>query len=161
MVLLFDHEEVGSESALGAGSNFLETVLRRLYAMPTVGSSSPSSSNNNANDPSAFERSLANSLLVSADMAHAIHPNYPEKHEAQHQPRMNGGLVLKHNANQRYATTALSAAIVTAAAAASGGGGGGGGVDQGKEGEAEMPVQQFVVRNDSPCGSTIGTHLHI
>ncbi len=126
VVVLFDHEEVGSESAAGAGSQFLESVLARIvdaYAGPR----------------DAFARALSGSLLVSADMAHAVHPNYPDKHDKQHRPLLGQGPVLKLNASQRYATDGLSAARFRKACAKLG-----------------FEPQHFVSRNDIPCGSTIG-----
>jgi aspartyl aminopeptidase len=117
-----DHEEVGSASAPGAQGTFLRSVLERL-----VGSSED------------FSRAIALSTLVSTDNAHGVHPNYPEKHDSNHQPILNGGPALKTNTNQRYATTGETAAIFTACCEAAG-----------------VPVQQFVARNDMPCGSTIG-----
>ena len=82
---------------------------------------------------------LANSMLVSADMAHAVHPNYSDKHDECHRPEMHAGIVIKYNSNQRYATSSRSAAIIKAIAHTH-----------------SIPVQEFMVRNDSPCGSTIG-----
>jgi aspartyl aminopeptidase len=126
VVVLYDHEEVGSETASGAGSEFLESVLRRL----TAGSSTSSD---------AFARAIAGSLVISADMAHAVHPNYPDKHDKQHRPMLGQGPVLKVNASQRYATDGPTAARFRAACA-----------------RADIEPQHFVSRNDMGCGSTIG-----
>ncbi|ORZ31340.1 aminopeptidase I zinc metalloprotease-domain-containing protein [Catenaria anguillulae PL171] len=134
LVALFDNEEVGSLSAYGADSHFLESALRRVTSGVATDAHGRSSS--------AFEEAMQKSYLVSADMAHALHPNHAEKHEDLHQPRMNKGVVIKHNANQRYATTAPTSALLRAAAQRAG-----------------VPLQEFVVRNDSPCGSTIGPIL--
>lgn len=82
---------------------------------------------------------LSNSLLISADMAHAVHPNYSDKHDECHRPKMHAGVVIKYNSNQRYATSSRSAAIIKALAI-----------------RENIPIQEFMVRNDSPCGSTIG-----
>ncbi len=126
VVVLYDHEEVGSESAIGAGSQFLESVLARLCACY------PTSSD-------AFARAMAGSLMVSADMAHAVHPNHPDKHDKQHRPLLGKGPVLKINVNQRYATDGPTAARFRAACATAG-----------------VEPQHFVSRNDMGCGSTIG-----
>jgi len=126
VVVLYDHEEVGSETAIGAGSQFLEALLTRLltcYDAQTDG----------------FARALAGSLMVSADMAHAVHPNYPDKHDKQHRPLLGKGPVLKVNVGQRYATDGPTAARFRAACARAG-----------------VEPQQFVSRNDIGCGSTIG-----
>ncbi|HUR51862.1 MAG TPA: M18 family aminopeptidase [Mycobacteriales bacterium] len=122
-----DHEEVGSGSAEGARGSFLEDVLVRLVA--ATGDA----------DPQAYRQAIARSRLVSADMAHAVHPNYAERHEPQHTPQLGGGPVLKHNANQSYATDATTQAWFAECAASAG-----------------VPVQHFVTRADLPCGSTIG-----
>jgi aspartyl aminopeptidase len=122
-----DHEEVGSGSAEGARGSFLEDVLVRLVA--ATGDT----------DPQALRQAIARSRLVSADMAHAVHPNYADRHEPQHTPELGGGPVLKHNANQSYATDATTEAWFAGRAAAVG-----------------VPVQHFVTRADLPCGSTIG-----
>ncbi len=130
LAILFDHEEIGSESAQGANSGFIQVLLERVIA-----ALSPEQAD-------ALQRMISRSMLVSADMAHAVHPNYPEKHEECHRPRMQAGLVLKYNSNQRYATSARSAAILKALAARN-----------------QLPLQEFMVRNDSACGSTIGPIL--
>ncbi|CAI7797796.1 unnamed protein product [Closterium sp. NIES-53] len=134
MVLLFDNEECGSDSAQGAGSPLLLDAIRRVNAATGTAAASPSEG--------VVERSLQKSFVVSADMAHCHHPNYPERHEELHQPKMHKGLVIKHNANQRYATTAVTAALFRELATCHG-----------------IPVQDFVVRNDTGCGSTIGPIL--
>jgi aspartyl aminopeptidase len=117
-----DHEEGGSESTSGAGGSFLENTLRKIFEV--------------YNDYVTMVRS---SLLVSADNAHAIHPNYPSKHDASHAPHINKGVVIKINANQRYATNTLSMAKFLRVAQ-----------------ELEIGVQKFVTRSDMGCGSTIG-----
>jgi aspartyl aminopeptidase len=121
-----DHEEVGSGTAEGARGSFLEHVLRRVVTA-TDG------------EEGAEPRALARSLLVSADTAHAVHPNYADKHEAEHRPRLGGGPVIKHHAGQSYATDAAGTAWFAGSAEATG-----------------TRAQHFVVRGDLPCGSTIG-----
>ena len=123
---LFDHEEVGSESTTGAAGPLLESVLDRLV-MARGGTGDDR------------YRAFAASSCLSADMAHAVHPNYPERHEPGHRPLPNAGPVLKVNANQRYATDAVTAALFRRAC-----------------GAADVPSQVFVSRNSMPCGSTIG-----
>ena len=122
-----DHEEVGSGSMAGARGSFLEDVVRRLAAATDPG------------DPQAAHRALARSVLVSADMAHAVHPTRSDRHEPGHQPELGGGPVLKVNANQAYATDAATGGWFTDRCA-----------------EVGVPVQTFVTRADLPCGSTIG-----
>lgn len=121
-----DHEEVGSGTAEGARGAFLDEVLSRVTAAID-------------GRADARARALARSLLVSADTAHAVHPNYADKHDAEHRPRLGGGPVIKHNANQAYATDAAGTAWFAGCAA-----------------EAGTRAQHFVVRGDLPCGSTIG-----
>ncbi|KAJ3265414.1 hypothetical protein HDU77_005437 [Chytriomyces hyalinus] len=133
VVSLFDNEEVGSNTAFGADSDLLEVTVRRLATAELEGEKPGST---------AFEQSLTRSFLISADMAHACHPNYSEKHEDNHRPAMNKGIVIKQNANQRYATTSVTTAILREVAK-----------------KRNVPLQEFVVRNDSPCGSTIGPML--
>jgi aspartyl aminopeptidase len=126
VLVLFDHEEVGSQSERGAMSTLLPSVLERVVISAGGGRED-------------FHRALAGTVVASGDMAHATHPNYPEKHEPQHQIAVNGGPVLKSNVKLRYATDSVGAAAFIAAC-----------------GQAEVPVQHFVSRNDMPCGSTVG-----
>jgi len=143
VVALFDHEEVGSTSAVGANSALLPATVARIHrSLPGGGL-----------DADAAAAALTRSLLVSADMAHGVHPNYVAKHEERHRPALGGGMVIKTNANQRYATSGATGALLRAAieAAAAAGGGGPGG-------PAPL-VQEFVVSNEMGCGSTIGPML--
>jgi len=127
VIALYDHEEVGSQSAIGARSLLLSSTLERLtLAFHGAG-------------PQALPRALARSFLISADMAHAVHPNYPEKHDRQHRPELGKGPVIKVNVNQSYATDGPSQAAFADACRAEG-----------------VPYQYFSARNDMPCGSTIG-----
>jgi aspartyl aminopeptidase len=126
VLCLFDHEEVGSESATGAASNVLPTVLERIAGGAGL-------------DRDGWFAALARSACISADGAHATHPNYPERHEPSHHVLVNHGPVLKANANVRYASDAVGAAAVRSLAS-----------DHG------IPLQDFVVRSDMACGSTIG-----
>jgi len=126
VVCLFDHEEVGSTSDRGAGSSLLPTVLER--SVLSRGGSAES-----------FHRALARSACLSADMAHATHPNYADRHDPEHTVALNGGPVVKVNANVRYATDAPGAALVALAAE-----------------QARVPLQRFAMRSDMSCGSTIG-----
>ena len=145
LVACFDHEEIGSTSAQGADSNMLPAVVRRLSVIPATSSPSGNSYENIAEDPAfstAFEQTLSTSFLISADMAHSVHPNYADKYEANHAPEMNKGTVIKINAGQKYATNSPGITLVQEVAR-----------------QAGVPLQLFVVRNDSPCGSTIGPML--
>jgi aspartyl aminopeptidase len=130
VIALFDHEEVGSESSTGAHSSFLPRILERIARTRSLGKDTAHED---------YARALARSSCISADMAHAIHPNYAERHEARHRPTLNGGPVLKVNSQQRYATSAHTAAMFKDLCA-----------------EANVPMQHFVTRTDLPCGSTIG-----
>ncbi|VDO95011.1 unnamed protein product [Soboliphyme baturini] len=128
MVAAFDNEECGSESAQGARSAWMQWILRQINA--------------DSLNTTAFEQSIGNSFLLSADEAHAVNPNYVSKYEANHQPRFHKGVVVKINANQRYATTAITSSMLK---------------DLAKM--AKVPLQAFVVRNDSTCGTTVGPIL--
>ena len=163
LIACFDHEEIGSSSAQGADSNMLPAVIRRLSCLP--GSSSADSehsydkvTNGDGNDTStAYEQTLSTSFLVSADMAHSVNPNYSGKYEPEHRPEMNAGTVVKINANVRYATNSPGIVLLQECAKLAkstsyqppGS----------KSGNGGVPLQMFVVRNDSPCGSTIGPML--
>jgi aspartyl aminopeptidase len=126
IVVLNDHEEAGSESITGAAGPMLESVVDALLLAQGV---------------TQMERHdlLASSWCLSADNAHAVHPNYQERHDPRHGPRVNSGPALKLNGNQRYATTSRGAAHIRGIADA-----------------VEAPLQVFVSRNNMPCGSTIG-----
>lgn len=127
VALLFDHEEVGSETAEGAASAWTAGLLGRIVAATGGGGAE------------AVGTAVARSALVSADMAHAHHPNHPEKHDGVHAPRLNGGPVVKTNASRRYGTDAETGAYFRALCRAEG-----------------VPCQEFVSRADLACGSTIG-----
>lgn len=122
----FDHEEVGSGSESGAQSPLLERVLSRSVAA-------------RGGSEEDFNRALAGAFCVSADMTHAVHPNYAERHDPDHWPLPNGGPVVKVNVNQRYATDGRGLAVFAAASERAG-----------------VPWQPFVSNNAMPCGTSIG-----
>lgn len=126
VLVLFDHEEIGSSSDRGAASTLLPAVTERIVLSLGGGREE-------------HLRALAQSLCCSADMAHATHPNYPERHEPGHPIALDGGPVLKVNSNVRYATDATSAAAFVLACE-----------------QADVPLQRYAHRSDLPCGSTIG-----
>ncbi|MGH3676280.1 MAG: M18 family aminopeptidase [Mycobacterium sp.] len=126
VLALFDHEEVGSQSDHGALSEFLPTVLERITLAAGGGRED-------------FLRRLPGSMVASGDMAHATHPNYPERHEPGHLIEVNGGPVLKVQPNLRYATDGRTAAAFALACQ-----------------QAGVPLQRYEHRADLPCGSTIG-----
>ena len=117
-----DHEEVGSLSSVGAQGTFLRSVLERL-----------------CQNSEELSRVVDRSILVSADNAHGVHPNFADKHDDKHGPILNKGPVIKVNANQRYATGSETSALFRALCR-----------------QADVPVQSFVMRADMACGSTIG-----
>ena len=123
VLAILDNEEVGSQTKQGAASTFLYDVLARVCNALEM----------------EYIPSISHSFLVSADNAHAVHPNHPEFADAHHRPKMNGGVVIKHNANQRYTTDAVSQAIFASICEAAG-----------------VPVQYFANRSDMAGGSTLG-----
>ncbi len=125
-VVLYDHEEVGSNSAQGAAGPFLRDLLERLVL-------------GREGTRDGYLRALASSFFISSDMAHGVHPNYADKHEPHHRPVLGNGPAVKSNVNQSYATDAEGWGVWAALCR-----------------EAEVVAQQYVVRTDLPCGSTIG-----
>ena len=117
-----DHEEVGSESTSGAAGSFLENTLKRMFC-----------------DYDDYMNMIRSSLMISADNAHAIHPNYPSKHDKDHAPHINAGVVIKINANQRYASSSSTISRFMNEAS-----------------NLEEKTQNYVTRSDMGCGSTIG-----
>ncbi|CAA6815364.1 MAG: Aspartyl aminopeptidase [uncultured Sulfurovum sp.] len=122
LLIASDHEEVGSASSSGAAGSFLENTLKRMYP-----------------NYDAYMNMIRTSIMVSADNAHALHPNYADKHDKNHSPKINNGVVIKVNANQRYASNASTISKFMNVAQSVG-----------------EPYQQFVTRSDMGCGSTIG-----
>lgn len=123
---IFDNEEVGSSTKQGADSTFLEDVIERIGECFYLGKG-------------ALRQKLAESFLISADNGHAVHPNHPEKADPTNKPFLNGGIVLKYNANQKYTTDGVSAAKIKMWCD-----------------EAKVPYQTFVNRSDEPGGATLG-----
>jgi len=117
-----DHEEVGSESTSGAAGSFLENTLKRMFC-----------------DYDDYMNMIRSSIMISADNAHAIHPNYPSKHDKEHSPHINAGVVIKINANQRYASSSATISRFLNVASS-----------------LEEKTQNYVTRSDMGCGSTIG-----
>jgi len=132
MLVIFDNEEVGSSTKQGANSTFLEDVMHRIAS----------------SFDKEFTQAVASSFMVSADNAHAIHPNHPEKADPVNQPHMNEGIVLKFNANQHYTTDGISAAIFRSLCSS-----------------VAVPLQVFTNRSDERGGSTLGnisnTHVSL
>lgn len=124
-----NNEEVGSVSRDGAGGNFLQSTLETLWNRYAQ----------NGGVGRSLSEVLADSLALSIDMAHAEHPNFPQKHESNHAPVLGGGVVLKTNAQKRYASDVLSSAQFKLLCK-----------------KADVPYQTFITRNDMPCGSTVG-----
>ena len=127
VMVCFDNEEVGSLSKQGAGSPFLRSVLQRIAFRFK-------------NDVESYYRAIAHSFLISADMAHALHPNYQEKHDPVNQPVINGGPVIKINANQKYTTDSDSSAVYEMLCR-----------------NTNVPIQKYVNHSDIKGGSTLGS----
>ncbi|EGC33023.1 hypothetical protein DICPUDRAFT_154975 [Dictyostelium purpureum] len=132
-VVLYDNEEVGSSSPQGACAPLINDTISRVNTALFSEQFKSHELNN------FIDLSLRNSFLISADMAHAVHPNYINNHEPLHRPALNKGPVIKYNANLRYATTCPTSFVI---------------LDICKKNN--IPIQEFLVKNDSPCGSTIG-----
>ena len=126
----FNNEEVGSTTREGAGGNFLKSVLSEFLQ---------SSFRDADKVPNVDALLASNSLALSIDMAHAVHPNFPQKHEQNHAPILGGGIVLKTNSQKRYASDVYSSARFKLLCE-----------------QANINCQTFVMRNDMPCGSTVG-----
>ena len=135
LVNLFDHEECGSLSAQGACSHVVADTVERIMRGVAAHDGTLAA----VDIRELALRAARRSLVLSADNSHAVHPNFPEKHPALAPPRLNGGPVIKHNVNQRYASDAEGTAVVTLLAQKHG-----------------IPVQEFVIRQDTNCGTTIG-----
>jgi len=129
LIAFFDHEEVGSQSSKGAGGSFLADVLERINLAMNL-------------EREDQKRAYANSFLLSADMAHAYHPNYKKFYDEEHKVIINGGPVIKINANQRYTSDSVSEAIFIQLCE-----------------QAQVPYQKYVHRTNLPCGSTIGPQI--
>lgn len=126
VLAVFDNEEVGSATLAGADSSFLPDVLKRI-----------------AGSEERYIRMLTSSMVVSADNAHALHPNAPELSDAENAPVLGGGVVIKYNGNKRYATDAVSSALFMEIASAAG-----------------VKTQSYYNRADMPGGSTLGSILN-
>ena len=126
----FNNEEVGSMTREGAGGNFLKSVLEEFLH---------TSFRDSDRIPSIDALLASESIALSIDMAHAVHPNYPQKHEHNHAPLLGGGIVLKTNSQKRYASDVYSNARLKLLCE-----------------QANIKCQTFVMRNDMPCGSTVG-----
>lgn len=126
MAIFWDHEEIGSHTQAGAHSPFLTDLLRRMEHLLAL-------------NPEEALLLRNHSLCLSVDMAHAFNPNYAEKYDDEHAPRLGKGIAIKYNAQQKYASTAATAAPVIQACRS-----------------LNLPHQSFVCRSDLPCGSTVG-----
>ncbi|KZW04133.1 aspartyl aminopeptidase [Exidia glandulosa HHB12029] len=124
-IALFNHEEIGSQSTTGAQSDLVKTLVERL-----------------SKTAESTAQAIARSFIISSDMGHSVHPSHKDKHQEEHKPIINGGIVIKTNANQRYATDSIGQFVIKQLVQRRGG-----------------KVQDFETRNDMPCGSTVGPML--
>ncbi|MDH3280534.1 MAG: M18 family aminopeptidase [Gammaproteobacteria bacterium] len=122
LLICNDHEEVGSVSSIGAQGTFLKSIVERI-----------------AGSRETFTRVVDRSMLISADNAHGVHPNFADRHDKNHGPLLNGGPVIKINANQRYASNSETSGVFRHVCK-----------------QLDIPLQTFVIRSDMACGSTIG-----
>lgn len=129
VLVCVDHEEIGSQTSVGADSLFIRDVLNRICLCM-------------GGETQDFYRGLSKSFMISADLAHAVHPNYVDKHDITNRPILGKGPVIKYSAGQKYTTTAFSAAIFSSICE-----------------EASVPIQKFVNRSDISGGSTISKFL--
>jgi len=126
MSVWFDNEEIGSKSPQGADSSLLQNIIARIILSLSF-------------EKEKYFTALANSIIISADGVHGLHPNFPEKYDNNYAPLINKGVVIKFNANQRYSTTSETAAIFMSLCE-----------------KLNLPYQKFMNRSDIPSGSTIG-----
>jgi len=136
LIVGFDHEEVGSGTIYGADSNFLPSVCERIYTILAQ----PFPETKLDSMAACFRRSF----LLSADMAHSVHPNYEDFHQKNHQPMIDQGVTLKVNCNGRYTSSAITTTISKEIA---------------RNAEGKCELQEFIIKQDIPCGSTIGPAL--
>ena len=132
IIALFDNEEIGSMTYQGADSNFFLMHLKRIFSQSLNITKTPYSED-------LYMRFMAKSYVISADLAHAYNPNYSDKFQSEHKNLMQQGVVLKINVNGRYSTESENAAVFKELAKL-----------------CNVPIQEFIVRQDSPCGTTIG-----
>jgi aspartyl aminopeptidase len=132
MTVLWDNEEIGSNTAQGASSPFISQTIERITIAPKLSRED-------------YFQMISRSLCVSVDLGHALHPNYKDKHEPRHVALLNKGVIIKANAQNRYASDARSTATIVSLCK-----------------KYNIPFQKYVSRGDIPCGTTVGPiHAHI
>jgi aspartyl aminopeptidase len=144
LLVMFDHEEIGSVGPIGAQSSFLPNTLKRLSALR---SPKPNSDSKGTDDGTAFNRAIARSFLISADMTQGLHPNYSHFHESVHRPTLNGGIVFTSTSRRYLAKNTPGMVMLSELICKVG------------EGEAPPKTQFWVAMNGHDCGSTVGPHL--